>query len=246
MAGMAGKSAVHGAGDGKGLEEPLSAVLGGATVKGLAKHLGLHTVGDLLGHYPRRYAQRGEFTDLASLREGEDVTVLARVAAVTGRRMANRPGRVTEVTVTDGHGRLILTFFRKNNYWESRLKPGTYGLFAGKVSTFKGKRQLAHPDFEPIAAPDTGKAEEFATELIPVYPATKDFPSWKIAKAVRTVLDTLGELDDPLPVRLRERYRLCGMREALIGIHRPADSAEASRARKRLRWDEAFLLQTAL
>ncbi|MGE5288749.1 MAG: ATP-dependent DNA helicase RecG [Micromonosporaceae bacterium] len=243
---MAETSAVHGVQDGKGLEEPLRAVLGGATVKGLARHLDLHTVGDLLGHYPRRYAQRGEFTDLASLREGEDVTVLARVATVTSRRMTNRPGRVTEVTVTDGRGRLVLTFFRKNSYWESRLKPGTYGLFAGKISTFKGKRQLAHPDFEPLAAPDTGKAEEFATELIPVYPATKDFPSWKIANAVRTVLDTLGDLDDPLPARLRERYRLRGMREALTAIHRPADSADAARARKRLRWDEAFLLQTAL
>ena len=243
---MAGTSAVHGVHDGKGLEEPLRAVLGGATVKGLAKYLDLHTVGELLGHYPRRYAKRGEFTDLASLREGEDVTVLARVATVTSRRMTNRPGRVTEVTVTDGRGRLVLTFFRKNGYWESRLTPGTYGLFAGKISTFKGKRQLAHPDFEPLTAPDAGKAEEFASELIPVYPATKDFPSWKIAKAVRTVLDTLGELDDPLPARLRGRYRLCGMREALTGIHRPADSADAARARKRLRWDEAFLLQTAL
>ncbi len=246
MAGTAGTSAAHGVTDARGLDEPLRAVLGGATVKGLAGGLGLHTVGDLLGHYPRRYAQRGELTELASLREGEDVTVLARVATVTGRRMVHKRGRVTEVTVTDGHGRLILTFFRKNNYWESRLKPGTYGLFAGKVSTFKGKRQLAHPDFEPIAAPDTGKAEEFATELIPVYPATKDFPSWKVAKAVRTVLDTLGEIDDPLPEPLRARYQLCGMRDALTGIHRPADSAQVSRARKRLRWDEAFLLQTAL
>jgi ATP-dependent DNA helicase RecG len=246
VAGMAETSAARAVHDGKGLDEPLRAVLGGATVKGLAKHLDLHTVGDLLGHYPRRYAQRGELTDLASLREGEDVTVLARVATVTGRKMVNRPGRVTEVTVTDGHGRLVLTFFRKNKYWESRLKPGTYGLFAGKISTFKGKRQLAHPDFEPIAAPDAGKAEEFAAELIPVYPATKDFPSWKIAQAVRVVLDTLGELDDPLPARLRERFRLIGMREALTGIHRPAESAEAARARKRLRWDEAFLLQAAL
>jgi ATP-dependent DNA helicase RecG len=242
MAGRAGIP-VH---DGKGLDEQLAAALGGATAKGLAKYLDLYTVGDLLGHYPRRYAERGELTDLASLREGEDVTVLARVAKVTGRKMANRRGRVTEVTVTDGHGLLVLTFFRRNNYWESRLTPGTYGLFAGKISTFKGKRQLAHPDFEALAAPDAGKAEEFAAELIPVYPATKDFPSWKVARAVRVVLDTLGEPDDPLPARLRERYGLCGIREALTGIHRPADPADYRRARKRLRWDEAFLLQTAL
>ena len=228
------------------LDESLPAVVGGTTAKKLAAGLDLHTVGDLLGHYPRRYEQRGELTDLASLREGEDVTVLARVATVTSRRMTGRRGRLTEVTVTDGRGRLILTFFNRNSYWESLLKPGTYGLFAGKVSAFKGKRQLAHPDFEPVASPDASKAEQFATELIPVYPATKDVPSWKIAGAVRIVLDTLGRVDDPLPAEVRERYGLCGLRAALTGIHRPADHAEAARARKRLKWDEAFLLQVAL
>ncbi|HKB29314.1 MAG TPA: ATP-dependent DNA helicase RecG [Streptosporangiaceae bacterium] len=228
------------------LDEPLPAVVGGTTAKKLTAGLDLHTVGDLLGHYPRRYAQRGELTDLAELREGEDVTVLARVASVTSRRLTGRRGRITEVTVTDGHGRLILTFFNKNAYWESRLKPGTYGLFAGKVSAFKGKRQLAHPDFEPAPAPDEAVAEQFAAELIPVYPATKDMPSWKIAGAVRIVLDTLGSVDDPLPPQVRERYGLCGLREAFTGIHRPATHAEAGRARKRLKWDEAFLLQVAL
>jgi ATP-dependent DNA helicase RecG len=228
------------------LDEALPAVVGGTTAKKLAAGLQLHTVGDLLGHYPRRYAQRGELTDLASLREGEDVTVLARVATVTSRRLTGRRGRLTEVTVTDGRGRLILTFFNRNTYWESQLKPGTYGLFAGKVSAFKGKRQLAHPDFEPVEARDSTKAEQFATELIPVYPSTKELPSWKIAGAVRIVLDTLGSVDDPLPPEVRGRYRLCGLREAFTGIHRPTTHAEAARARKRLKWDEAFLLQVAL
>jgi ATP-dependent DNA helicase RecG len=227
------------------LDEPLRAVVGGTTAKKLATGLDLHTVGDLLHHYPRRYAQRGELTDLASLREGEDVTVLARVATVFSRKLTGKR-RLTEVTVTDGHGRLALTFFHKNAYWESRLKPGTYGLFAGKVSAFKGKRQLAHPDFEPVADPDTAVAEQYASELIPVYPATKDLTSWQIANAVRVVVDTLGSIGDPLPPQLRDRYGLCGLREALIAIHRPATQAEAALARKRLKWDEAFLLQVAL
>ena len=71
-------------------------------------------------------------------------------------------------------------------------------------------------------------------------------PSWKIAGAVRIVLDTLGNVDDPLPSEVRTRYGLCGLREAFTAIHRPADHAEAARARKRLTWDEAFLLQVAL
>ena len=70
------------------------------------------------GTYPRRYEQRGELTDLASLRDGEHVTVLAQISAVTSRTMKNRRGKLTEVTVTDGRGTLTLAFFRQP--WRER------------------------------------------------------------------------------------------------------------------------------
>ena len=89
-------------------------------------------------------------------------------------------------------------------------------------------------------------AAEYATELIPVYPATKDVSTWDIEKCVRIVLDTLGEVEDPLPGALRERHGLIGLSDALRGIHRPADEAEMRRAEKRLKWDEAFVLQSVL
>ena len=117
------------------------------TAKVLARALDLHTVGDLLRHYPRRYEQRGELTDLASLRDGEHVTVLAQISAVTSRPMKNRRGKLTEVTVTDGHGTLTLAFFRQP-WREKEMKPGLHGLFAGQVSTYGRKRQLIHPDCE--------------------------------------------------------------------------------------------------
>jgi ATP-dependent DNA helicase RecG len=119
-------------------------------------------------------------------------------------------------------------------------------MFAGRVSTFAGKRQLAHPEFKLLGADDAGKAAEYAAELIPVYPATRDFSSWDVEKCVRVVLEVLGEVDDPLPEALRERHRLEGLATALRGIHRPADMAEADRARNRLKWDEAFVLQAVL
>src|SRR5258708_23626846 len=93
------------------LEDPLRLVIGDKAAKPLDRALGLRTVGDLLRHYPRRYETRGELTDLASLRDGEYVTVLARVAKVTSRPMRNRRGSIFEATVTDGRGELALTFF---------------------------------------------------------------------------------------------------------------------------------------
>src|SRR6266571_2246786 len=137
-----------------GLEESLRATLGGKAAAKLDAAFGLTTTGDLLRHYPRRYASRGELTDLASLRDGDHVTVFAQVENVRTRPMRNRRGQLLEVTVTDGRARLALTFFNKVEYWERQLSPGRHGMFAGRVSTFAGKRQLAHPEFKLLGAFD--------------------------------------------------------------------------------------------
>jgi ATP-dependent DNA helicase RecG len=229
-----------------GLEESLRATLGGKAAAKLDAAFGLTTTGDLLRHYPRRYATRGELTDLATLRDGDHVTVFAQVEKVKARPMRARRGQLLEVTVTDGRARLALTFFNRVGFWGRQLTPGRHGMFAGRVSTFKGQRQLAHPEFKLLGAEDAAKAAEYATELIPVYPATKDVSTWDIEKCVRIVLDTLGEVEDPLPGALRERHGLIGLSDALRGIHRPADEAEMRRAEKRLKWDEAFVLQSVL
>jgi ATP-dependent DNA helicase RecG len=229
------------------LDDALDREFDPKTAKVLARALDVHTVGELLRHYPRRYEQRGELTDLASLRDGEHVTVLAQISAVTSRRMKNRRGKLTEVTVTDGRGTLTLAFFGQP-WREKEMKPGLHGLFAGQVSSYGRKRQLIHPDCELLgtADPGTEMAAEHAAQIIPVYPATREMASWKIAKAIGTVLDTLDIADDPLPAEVRTRYGLQTQLAAWHGIHRPVEYAEIEPARLRLKWDEAFVLQAVL
>ena len=234
------------------LDEPLDHVVGDRTAKVLAKGLDLHTVGDLLHHYPRRYATRGELTDLAGLFDGEDVTVMAEVLTANKRRMRQRKGDILEVVVTDGRGRLTLTFFGRGAHTPAQqLKPGVRGMFAGRISSYGGKRQLTHPQFKVLPANAGGArgadaAREFADELIPVYPATKGLESWKIAECVAMILDTVDVGVDSMPERTRRRHGLIALREAYQGIHRPADMPDVQRARKRLKWDEAFVVQVAL
>jgi len=231
------------------LQDPLGPVVGAKAAKRLAAALDARTVGELLRHYPRRYENRGELTDLASLRDGENVTVQAEIASVSVRRMRNRPGTVLEAVVTDGRGRLTLTFFgRGRQDWREKvLRPGVRGLFAGQVSTFQGKRQLSHPEYELLGSGEAVvRAAEYAAELIPVYPATSDITSWQIADSVRMALDLLDVDHDPLPRVIRDRHGLSGLADALRGIHRPADRRDAERARQRLKWDEAFTLQVIL
>jgi ATP-dependent DNA helicase RecG len=235
------------------MDEPAGRLVGGTTAQTLSKKLGIETVGDLLRHYPRRYAERGELTDLASLRVDDDVTVMADIASATLHRMKNRPGTRLQVVVTDGRGHLTLTFFDKRDQrWREReLRPGRRGLFAGKVSVFNGTRQLTHPEYLLVDEGDgdevdTEAAAAFAHALIPVYPATAGFPSWRVAKAVQPALDVLGELPDPVPGDVRERRGLVGLAEALRLVHRPETRAEVASARRRLVYEEAFVLQAEL
>jgi ATP-dependent DNA helicase RecG len=237
--------------------QPLKDVVGGRTATALAKHLDLHSVDDLLHFYPRRYAERGQLTQLDRLTIGDDVTVMATVASIRIIPMRQRKGRLLEVTVTDGRSRLGLTFF--NQAWREReLTPGRSGLFAGRVSEFNHKRKLNNPDYLLLdAESENGPAtftggdtadtvNEFAGTLIPVYPATAGLPSWTIGRSVRVLLDGLPAIVDPLPAGVREDYGLVDLDTALRAIHRPADRAGYAAARHRLAWDEALGVQLTL
>ncbi|MFJ9247068.1 ATP-dependent DNA helicase RecG [Streptomyces sp. NPDC101776] len=234
------------------LEEPLKKVLGPATAKVMAEHLGLHTVGDLLHHYPRRYEERGQLTHLAELPMDEHVTVVAQVADARLHTFASSKaprgkGQRLEVTITDGSGRLQLVFFGSGVHKPHKeLLPGTRAMFAGKVSVFNRRLQLAHPAYELLMADAEEAVETWAGTLIPIYPATAKLESWKIGKALQTALPSAQEAVDPLPDSLREGRGLVSLPEALLKIHRPHTKADIAAARDRLKWDEAFVLQVAL
>ncbi|MEU0302153.1 ATP-dependent DNA helicase RecG [Streptomyces sp. NPDC006175] len=232
-------------------DEPLKKLLGGATAKVMAEHLDLHTVGDLLHHYPRRYEERGRLTALTELPLDEHVTVVAQVADARIMMFNNGRGKRLEVTLTDGSGRLQLVFFGHGVHKPHKeLLPGRRAMFAGKVSVFNRKMQLAHPTYQLLDANDEDEATEavdaFAGQLLPIYPACKQLDSWRIAKAVDTVLPSAREAVDPLPPALREGRGFVPLPEALLRIHRPHTKADVAAARDRLRWDEAFVLQVAL
>lgn len=230
------------------MSTPLSRVLGAKTAAALASAFGIDTVGALVGHYPRRYAERGELTALDSLPLDETVTILAEVVRVSERPMRGRPGGMLEVVITDGTGKLSLTFF--NQSWRARtLRPGVQGIFAGKVGEYRGTRQLTHPDYELFD--DESATEETARQWadlpIPLYPASSKIASWQIAKAVGTVLELVpADLPDPIPDDIRELRGLLSYRDAIEKIHRPTLHEHWHAARDTLRYHEAFVLQTAL
>ena len=223
--------------------DPVRNVVGGTTAKEMTDRLGIATVEDLLRHYPRRYYERGELTDLARLVPGELATVQATIAMVGGRQIRAKLHKL-DVVITDGRTRMTVTFFNQR-YRERLFVLGQEAFFAGKVEVYRNKLTLTNPE---VALGDD--AEDFAGGLMPVYPATAKLASWRVRKAVSVALEVAlpeaDQLDDPLPAELRLRRGLTGLDDALRKVHKPDTRDDVRRARDRLRYDEAFVLQTVL
>ena len=229
-------------------DERLRNVVGDATAKKLAAAFDMATVSDLLRHYPRRYVALGELSDLSELEVGQYATVMARVAdvknyAYTDRNTGRRKTR-TEVAITDGTGRLTVTFFQQK-WRENQMTPDTVGLFAGTVGAFRGSLQLTHPLFEPIDDDGVPSGNSrLARGIIPIYPATSAVTSFTLEKAVGTVLDILDAGPDPLPDIVRDQRGFPPLAAAFEQVHRPRSPEQWQRARDRFRFEEAFVLQS--
>ncbi|WP_405375786.1 MULTISPECIES: ATP-dependent DNA helicase RecG [unclassified Microbacterium] len=229
------------------LDAPLDGILGERTAKALSRAFTMATVGDLLGHYPRRYARRGELTPIDALPVGELVTIVAEVRSASTRQMRGRRGDLLEVVISDGAGTLSLTFF--GQAWRLKdLRAGRQGIFSGKVGEYRGQKQLTHPDYELFDDESMARmtAEAWQNKPIPIYPATSTFSSWQVTRCVELVLAGLGGVPDPLPEPFRIAHGLLDARTALQRIHAPEFPDEVGVARETLRMHEAFVLQAAL
>ena len=230
------------------LNRSLKELIGGKTASALSKSFGIETAGDLLNHYPRRYAERGQLTSFDRIEIGKPVTIMATISTVTARRMKTKRGFVLVVTVTDGKDHMELTFF--NQKWrEKELQVGRSGLFAGTVNEYHGARTLTHPQYQLFGGSDSSDFEvlnDFAGSIIPVYPSSQAITSWQIAAAIDVVLASLDELDDPIPPELREKYVLMTRTQAIRAIHQPGSHEEIELSQFTLKYQEAFVLQAVL
>ncbi len=232
------------------LRESLTKAIGSRTAKVLERELGLETVGDLLRHYPRRYMELGELTPIDSLPEDEPVSLVAEVRKVSVREMKTRRSKIMNVEVTDGHGSLDLTFFNNVYKPQKELTVGRRALFSGKVSRYQNRKQLAQPMYELLDEESDVSEEQLQQRLempLPIYPATGKVGSNLIRNSIRPILDTLPkDLPDPVPAKVRMKLGLIDLSSALRQIHRPGDRAQLAAAQRRLKFEEAFILQTLL
>ncbi len=229
------------------MDDALDRVIDTRTAALLAEQVDVHSVGDLLRYYPRRYADQGQLTPIAYLEPGEDVTVVAEIRKCSSRQMQTKKGTIQNVVIWDGSRELKLTFFNQHRVLPRTFTRGRRALFAGRVTTYgkKHELQLTHPRYQ-LLDEDAAALAEFSRALIPVYPATKELTSWAIQLCVRQVFDLLDDPEDPLPAELRARHRLPALGAALRAVHRSDLRAEIGAAQRRLKWDEAMAVQLTL
>ena len=209
--------------------------------------LGIENVFDLLTLYPRRYIDRTKRVDLSDLTVGEEAAVFGEVTAISARR--TRQGRVmVEASVTDESGSFKVVFF--NQAWRERQLPiGVQALFFGKVSDYRGQRQMTNPVVDVIvgASGDERDASKVG-RVVAIYPASgkAGLTSWEIGGFIEESLRRAGPLLDPVPATVLSDLDLVDRTASFWGIHLPEDIAQVAPARRRLAFDEFLRLQLLL
>ncbi len=204
--------------------------------------LGITTAGDLLRHYPRRWLDRSTAVTIASAQAGQEVTIAAEVLT-SGGRQSRRGRSLQTVSFGDATGVIFCQWFGQS-YVLKQFRSGIKALISGTVQVYNGRKQIVHPDFEIIDNQGDGL---HTGRLVPVYPLTSGLGQHWLRQRIHDTLEAVGSsVKEYLPAELMARQGLCGIQEALWGIHYPDDTAARDQARHRLVHDEIFLVQLVM
>ena len=203
--------------------------------------LGVFSLRDLVSFFPRRYEDRSSTKPIALTVEGESVCVEAMVADTPRLTRIRRGLELVKLRAVDDSGALELTFFNQP-YAKDNLRRGESYIFYGKIELNGARRSMVNPVYERAEGPHavTGR-------ILPVYRTSAGINQRSVLAAVRQALDLcLDELPDVLPHAVRERCSLAQTAYAYENIHFPADFTALELARRRLIFEELFVLACAL
>ena len=223
------------------LSDPITMLkgVGPAKAKQFA-NLNIHTLGDLICHFPRGYEDRTKLVPIEKLEP--DVPACFRAMVMNSPRTAHiRKGLdLTKVQVADTTGRLTLTFFN-NRFVADQLQYGKEFIFYGAVSGDFIGYNMTNPVFESMDSPPVT-----TRRILPIYPLTAGLTNAAVLKAVRQALAICDTPEEILPESVRRRYGILGADRAYCAIHEPQSMAEAEMAKKRLIFEEFFVFSAGL
>ncbi len=223
------------------LDSPITIIRGiNSRVTSKFKKLGVETIYDLLYFVPRRYIDYSQKKFISELQQGEDQTIMAEVWQAKIVQLGKRKG--TEAVVGDGTGKVRIVWFNQP-YLAKRFLPGTKVVISGTVSTFSKQNMFVSPEWEFLEDTDlihTGR-------LVPVYPLTHGLYPRQVRKWIKEAIDGwVWQINDFLPVEIKRHCHLLDLAEAIVSFHYPKNISTAHEAKKRLAFDELFLLQLSV
>ena len=205
-------------------------------------NLGIFTVNDLIELFPRDYEDRSQVKDIADLTENEENTFFALVSAVP-ENVHIRKMTVTKVKLSDSTGSVNAVWYNQP-FIKNALKKDEEYIFTGVYKKSGYRREISSPEFEKAG---TDKEILGGGRIVPVYPLTSGISQKVLRSLIKTTLDAVKtQLPEFLPLEMRKKYMLCERNFAISNIHFPENDESFFIARKRLVFEELFVLQTAL
>jgi len=221
-----------------GLRSPVTTLVGiGPSHAQRFNRLGVETIRDLLYLFPHRYNDFSSLKTINRLEYGDEVTIIGTVWQ-TKARETRKGGVIVTSIISDGTGTIQATWFNQP-YLARRLSAGSKIVLSGKVDEYLGRLVFQSPEWEPLE-----KELIHTARLVPVYPLTKGLSARWLRRLMKKTVDYWSKrLPDHLPTRLRERGSLVDLETAIGQIHFPENEESLKRARRRLCFDEFFLIQ---
>ncbi len=211
--------------------------VGPSNASSLAR-LGLHTLGDMLYYYPRRYDDYSQLKPIKNLFYGEQVTVIGTVQTVHTRPIRGGKASIVETIISDGTAGIRLSFF--NQPWlANRFKPGDAISVSGKIDQYLGRLVMNNPDTESVDIENLN-----TNRIVPVYSLTERITQRWLRRIMNQVVEFWApNVVDALPESVRSSARVMTLNEALMQVHFPDSQEKLKAARERLGFDEIFFLQ---
>jgi len=207
----------------------------------LLSRLGIHTIGELLYHFPRKYEDRSLVKKIYQLQDGETETLFGMVTGVRDIR-PRRGMTITKAALYDGAATAYAVWFNQP-YIKKQINKGKKIIVTGKVDRKYGEIQLAVSDYEVIENEEAVNG----AGVVPVYPATEGLQPRTLRLIIKDALEQhLDSVEEFLPSDVLEKYNLLPIDRAICSIHFPMDLDEAQKARRRLVFEELLVLQTGI
>ena len=203
--------------------------------------LGVRTVGDLLEYFPRDWVFMPELIKINQMQEGQSVTIVGQVESTDYQGFRQPP--IFEAMLADDTGVCRIVWFH-SGYLRNQLKPGMVLMASGKVTLYKHQLQMTNPKFVVLDEENLKSAESFSGG---VYPASAGLSSRQIKQIIAPLLESLNELTPEFyDAGFLKNADLIVRKDAFSWIHQPPDEEKLAQAKRRLKYDELFLMQAGL